>query len=101
MTTVSIIHGKPYSRETATVFLRSTDNRCDKQRLSALNPVVSRTAFMRFTILMKKKRASMLESGCFFCREDIIVRQTPTVFRLSSVQIASLGIGMDDIERVM
>ncbi|WDZ64201.1 hypothetical protein MF628_08380 [Paenibacillus polymyxa] len=43
MTTVSIIHGKPYSRETATVFLRSTDNRCDKQRLSALNPVVSRT----------------------------------------------------------
>ncbi|MCF2716721.1 hypothetical protein LWE69_05320 [Paenibacillus sp. UKAQ_18] len=43
MTTVSIIHGKPYSRETATVFLRSTDNRCDKQRLWALNSVVSRT----------------------------------------------------------
>ncbi|MDN4090648.1 hypothetical protein QYF53_22410 [Paenibacillus polymyxa] len=37
MTTVSTIHGKPYSRKTATVFLRSTDKRCDKLWLRAIH----------------------------------------------------------------
>jgi hypothetical protein len=50
--------------------------------------------------LLNNRGAIELESVCFFCRVHIFVRQTPTVFRLSSVQIASLDVVMDDRERL-
>lgn len=61
------------------------------QWLWAINPVIVIHVFYEIRNFDEDEEAFVLESECFFCREDIIVRQTPTVFRLSSVQIASLG----------
>lgn len=55
-----------------------------------INPVIVIHVFYEIRNFDEDEEAFVLESECF-CREDIIVRQTPTVFRLSSVQIASLG----------